>query len=258
MKKMLFTMVLFCTSVFTLLSCKKDKDENQNTAVLSLRLTDGPAPYEHVYIDIQQVMVTMEGSAAISIIPIRPGIYDLLQFRNGADTLLAEARVPAGKVSQIRLILGENNAVVVNGTSYPMSTPSAQESGLKLNLKETLAPNGSYVFWIDFDAGKSIVQTGNGGYKLKPVIRAYSALTDGRLKGYIAPLNAMATVYAINNGDTLSAIPAPNGFFMFTGMPAGIYTIWIEPGIPVLQPAMINNVKIEYGVETDLGTILLP
>lgn len=259
MKKLFLPVVLLCAAIFSFQSCKKDDDNpnNSGTAKVSMRLTDGPANYDHVYIDIQQVVVTMEGSAAVTVVPIRPGIYDLLDFSNGADTLLAEANVPAGKVSQIRLVLGENNSVVVDGTSYPMSTPSAQESGLKLNLKETLEAGGSYTFWLDFDAGKSIVQTGNGGYKLKPVIRAYSALTNGQIKGYVLPLNAMATVYAIQGTDTLSAIPGPNGFFMFGGMAEGTYTIWIEPGILGLQAYTATNVQVSYGVVTDLGTITL-
>jgi hypothetical protein len=260
MKKILLPVVLLCASIFSLQSCKKDKDDttnNNGTAKVSMRLTDGPAAYDHVYIDIQQVVVTMEGSAAVTVVPIRPGIYDLLDFSNGVDTLLAEATVPAGKVSQIRLVLGSNNSVVVDGTSYPMSTPSAQESGLKLNLKETLVANGVYTFWLDFDAGKSIVQTGNGAYKLKPVIRAYSELTNGKIKGYILPLNAMATVYAIQGTDTLSAIPDANGYFMFGGMAEGSYTIWVEPGILGLQAYTMTSVQVSYGVYTDLGIITL-
>lgn len=261
MKMRILPFVLLIASVVSLHSCKKDNNNNNNnadgTARVSMRLTDGPAEYDHVYIDIQQVVVTMEGSSAVTVAPIRPGIYDILDFANGVDTLLMEATVPVGKVSQIRLVLGNNNTVVIDGTSYPLGTPSAQESGLKLNLKETLVANGAYTFWLDFDAGKSIVQTGNGAYKLKPVIRAYSALTNGRIKGYVMPLNAMATVYAINGIDTLSAIPDVNGFFMFSGLTEANYTILVEPGILGLQAYTQTNVAVTYGTEVNLNTITL-
>lgn len=261
MKKILLLPVLLCAAIFTMQSCKKDKDNDVDTkggtATVSMRLTDAPGVYDHVYIDIQQVVITMEGSSAVTVAPIRPGIYDILQFSNGIDTLLMETTVPTGKVSQIRLVLGPNNSVVVDGTTHAMSTPSAQESGLKLNLKETLVAGGVYTFWLEFDASKSIVQTGNGGYKLKPVIRAYSALTDGRIKGYVMPLNAFATVYAINGTDTLSAIPDATGFFMFGGMTEATYTIWVQPGILGLQPYTTGNVQVTYGAETNLGTITL-
>ncbi len=244
-------------------SCKKSDNNNgttnsNGTAQVSMHLTDGPAIYDHIYLDVQQVEVTMNGSAAVTLTPVRQGIYDILQFRNGLDTLLARAAVPAGTVAQIRLILGSNNSIVVNGTSYPLNTPSAQESGLKLNLNQTFTAGGSYDIWLDFDAAKSIVQTGNGSYKLKPVVRAYSAVTNGRIKGYVLPLTAMATVYAIQGTDTMAAIPnTADGYFMFSGLADGTYTIMVDPGVSTLKIYTKTNVAVSYGVVTDLGTITL-
>jgi len=244
-------------------SCKKSDNNNgtnnsNGTAQVSMHLTDGPGVYDHIYLDVQQIEVTMNGSAAVTLTPVRQGIYDILQFRNGLDTLLARAAVPAGTVAQIRLILGSNNSIVVNGTSYPLNTPSAQESGLKLNLNQTFTAGGSYDIWLDFDAAKSIVQTGNGSYKLKPVVRAYSALTNGRIKGYVLPLTAMATVYAIQGTDTMAAIPnTADGYFMFSGLADGTYTIMVDPGVSTLQIYTKTNVAVSYGVITDLGTITL-
>ncbi|MCB0699362.1 MAG: DUF4382 domain-containing protein [Chitinophagales bacterium] len=172
------TIAVIATS-FLFTACKKE-ETNTNvqptaTAKVNFHLTDAPADYDAVYIDIQQVEVTMEGSAAVTLTPVRPGVYNLLDFRNGLDTLLLRADLPAGKISQMRLILGKNNSVVVNGQTHAMTTPSGQQSGLKLNLKEEFKAGGSYDVWIDFDAGSSIVVTGNGKYMLKPVIRAFSA-----------------------------------------------------------------------------------
>ena len=256
-------MITACLALLTMFSsCNSDKDNSTPTtgsqkAKVSMHLTDDPANYDAVYIDIQQVEVTMEGSAAVILTPIRPGVYNLLNFRNGLDTLLVRADIPAGKVSQIRLILGTNNSVVVDGISHPLNTPSAQESGLKLNLKETFVANGSYDLWIDFDAGKSIVETGNGKFNLKPVIRAYMQSTDGRIKGYVLPGVALATVYATNGVDTYAAIPASDGFFVFTGLPEGTYTVTLDASIVAYVDVTVNNVQVTYGSTTDLGTIIL-
>ena len=212
-------------------------------------LKDAPSNYDAVYIDIRSVEVTMEGSSAFTITPTRPGIYNILNFKNGLDTLLVKSDIPSGKISQIRLLLGSNNSVVVSGVSYPVDAPSTQESGLKLNLDATLVANQAHDFWLDFDAGKSIVVTGNNTYKLKPVIRAYSALTDGRIKGYVLPAAALTTVYAVNGTDTFSTIPDNSGYYAFTGLPAGNYSVILD--------ASVNNVNVTYGASLDLDTTVL-
>jgi hypothetical protein len=259
---LLITALLLATGLY---SCKKDdttnnpnNPNNTNTAKVSMHLTDGPADYDAVYIDIQSVEFTVSGSNAVTLLPIRAGVYDLLHFRNGLDTLLMTATVPAGTVSQIRLLLGPNNSVVVDGVPHDLGTPSAQESGLKLNLKETLVAGGSYDMWIDFDAGKSILQTGNGKYKLKPVIRAYSAATNGRIKGYALPFASFTTVYAINGVDTFAAIPSTiDGFYMLSGLPAANYTVWFDAGAVPYIDTTYYNVPVTFGLETNLGTTIL-
>lgn len=88
MKKGILTWALIAITATGITSCSKSDDTNNNTttgtAKVNMRLTDDPASYEHVYIDIKQVEVTMQGSSAVTLAPIRPGIYDLLKFRNGA------------------------------------------------------------------------------------------------------------------------------------------------------------------------------
>jgi hypothetical protein len=248
------TALLLTTALF-FSNCNKSDDSggSSGNAQVAVRLTDAPAAYEALWLDIQQVQIISEAGATTTLTPARPGLYNLLALRNGIDTLLTTAAVPSGTVSQIRLILGPNNSIVVSGTSYALNTPSAQESGLKLNLHETLVAGGSYTFWLDFDAGKSILQTGNGQYKLKPVIRAYTALTDGRISGYVLPLASLTTVYAINGTDTFSAIPASNGYFQIGGLPSGNYQVLYDAGVATYSDVTVNNVQVSYGATTDLG-----
>lgn len=241
-------------------ACNKKADpttSNTKNASVNFHLTDGPANYDAVYIDIQQVEVTMEGRAAVTLAPIRPGVYNLLDFRNGVDTLLMRTELPAGKISQVRLILGSNNSVVVDGQVHALNTPSAQESGLKLNLKQEFLEGGSYDVWIDFDAGKSIHETGNGKFQLKPVIRAYSSITDGRIKGYVKPANADVTVYATNGVETYSAIPAEDGFYMFTGLTEGSYDVTYDAAVVLFLDVTVKNVVVGYGQTINLGTTVL-
>jgi hypothetical protein len=254
-RKLLFVGIIVLM-VAGLFACKKN--EGKNSAHLTMHLTDGPASYEAVNIDIQQIGLTMSGSSEIMLTPYRTGVYNILDFKNGLDTLLARIDIPAGTVQQIRLVLGTNNSVRTGGVTYPLNTPSAQESGVKLNLHQTFAANGSYDIWIDFDAAKSIVQTGGGAYKLKPVVRAYSALTNGKIQGYVLPVAAMSTVYAINGTDTSAAIPAStDGYFVISGLPEGSYNLVVSPSVsPYLSYS--STVSVSFGVITNVGTITLP
>jgi len=259
MKKLFVTLAGFALlSAVFLLSCKKDEDD-RGTAQVNIHLTDGPGNYDAVYIDVRSVEINSDAGGWVTVPAIVPGVYNLLDFRNGMDTLLCQAVLPAGKISQMRLILGDNNSVVVDGTSYPLSTPSAQQSGLKFNIHQDLAVNGSYNIWIDFDAGKSIVAQGNGGYSLKPVVRAYTELTDGRIKGIVLPPAALATVYVTNGADTFSAIPDALGAFMFCGLPEGNYTLWFdaEDNTGYADFTLPAPVTVSFGVVTEVGTTTL-
>ncbi len=155
--------------VAAFIGCGKTENEYSQ---LSIFLTDAPAAYDSVLIDVKSVEVHTNNGGWISL-PTNQGIYDLLQLRNNVDTLLVPVQqIPAGKVSQVRLILGSGNRIVDGGNSYPLVIPSGEESGLKLNIHRTLQPNTSYILLLDFDAAQSVHQTGNGQYKLKPVIKA--------------------------------------------------------------------------------------
>jgi len=254
--------LLLSTSLVVIFSSCSKSDDDANTATgkatVNVHMTDGPADYDAIYLDVQSVELTMEGTNPVVLTPIRPGLYDILRFRNGLDTLLMRAEVPAGKVGQIRLVLGNNNSIVVDGQSYPLSTPSGQTSGVKLNLNQTFAANGAYDIWIDFDAAKSILQTGNGSYKLKPVVRAYATETNGRIRGYLLPAGSTGVVYAIQGVDTFTAIPDPvDGYFRISGLPAGNYNIWVDADGILYQDVTIPNVQVNYATETNLGNINL-
>jgi hypothetical protein len=249
--------LLFSVAVFLPACSKDDNQDEKMTGKVTFRMTDGPGDYDAVLLDIQQVEVNVDGQWTTMAV-LNPGIYNILEFKNGMDTLLGTTFLPVGKISQIRLILGANNSVVIDGNSYALQTPSAQESGAKLNLHTTLEANASYNFWIDFDAAKSIVKTGSDKYILKPVIRAYSDLTNGKIEGFVLPLSANAVVYATSGTDIFSAIPNADGRFVISGLPEGTYSLTIDADdstgyIDITLP----NVSVSFGVITQVPTITL-
>lgn len=261
MKKMIsyvFAAALLATTLLTACNKNTDAPMNKRSAKLTLRLADAPAQYQAVYVDIQKVEVNIDDLGWYAIIPAHSTIFNLMDFRNGIDALLCEADIPAGHMSQIRVVLGSQNSVVIKDASYPLSTPSAMQSGLKLKVSQQLNADSSYTVWLDFDAQKSIVENGKNDYSLKPVIRTYNQLTDGRIKGYLLPLSTYSSVEAILGADTFRTIPAKDGRYMLCGLPEGNYTVRFEGAVgSTLSTSIVTNVAVKYGLIKDLGTITL-
>ncbi len=232
--------------------------EDNQTAKLEVRLTDAPGDYEEVNIDIQSVEInSSDGNSGWTTLDVESGVYNILELTNGLDTLLATAELPAGRISQIRLILGNENSVKVNGETKPLSTPSAQQSGLKLNLNATLTEGITYTITLDFDAARSIVVKGNGTYSLKPVIRAIETSTSGAIKGTVTPLEAAPAVFAILGTDTVAtAYTDDAGKFILRSLPAGSYTVSFDPKTGYI-PQQKESVSVTLGNVTDLGSVTI-
>jgi Domain of unknown function (DUF4382)/Carboxypeptidase regulatory-like domain len=232
-------------------SCKKTTTSGYSN--YSVKMTDAPGNYSAVNIDLQSVVVT-DGNGADVTLNTSARIYNLLNFANGVDTLIATGNLQVGSVEQVRLVLGPNNSVVLNGVTYPLSTPSAQQSGLKLQVHQGLVGGVSYILLLDFDANQSIVQTGNGSFQLKPVIRTIETAISGSIKGSVSPIGAGITITASANGNSYSTVTMANGQFLLQGLPSGVYTITITPPAPA-SPIVVSNITVNIGAATDMGVI---
>lgn len=152
--------------------CNKKSEEGFSS--LTVKMIDAPGDFQQVNVEVLQVKVNHSTTGWVDL-PTVAGVYDLLTLQNDVSaTLVNVGSLPAGKINQLRLILGSNNTVMVDSIVYPLSTPSAQMSGLKINLNHQFFPNQLYELVLDFEAETSIVKQGNGEYSLKPVIKITS------------------------------------------------------------------------------------
>ncbi|EHP40291.1 hypothetical protein OR16_26958 [Cupriavidus basilensis OR16] len=128
--------------------------------------------------------------------------------------------MPAGTYQQIRLVLVPNSAgslansvVPTGGAEQALDTPSAVQSGIKINRPFTVAANTLTDLVLDFDACKSVVARGNGTFSLKPVVSALPSVVSGAVTGVLAGAPG-AQVYAERNGVVVKATVADaNGNF---------------------------------------------
>ena len=169
-KILIFSVACIALVICVLNSCKKDSPATANNGSIAVRLIDSPGNYQHVYVDIQKVSVHMSGGSWIDL-PTHSGVYDLLVLQNGIDTSLVNTiQLPAGNITQMRLILGTNNTLMNNNVVYNLTVPSGSESGIKLVGNITVVPNQTLIVRLDFNANASVVLSGTT-YQLKPVIQ---------------------------------------------------------------------------------------
>ena len=243
-------------------ACNSDND-NGGTAKMQVHLTDSPGDYDEVNVDIKSVQIHKDDdddeSEWMTLDQINPGVYNLLDFANGKEALLASSTLPAGKVSQIRLILGNNNTLKLkDGTVVNLKTPSGQSSGIKLKINAELESDVTYVVLLDFDAAKSIVPRGNGQYNLKPVVRTLTQAVAGGIKGKVTPASYEPGIYVISAAnDTIGGFANDRGEFLIKGVPAGNYTVKFYTAGDAHNKTL-QNVSVSQSEIKDLGSVVLP
>lgn len=231
------------------------------TGQVIMNLIDAPGDYDAVNIEFLSVEAHIaygDSESEWMTLSTDSAMYNLLDYANGNSVVMANTLLPAGHYTQVRLMLGSGSNVVVDGQSYPLSIPSGEQSGLKFNHPFDLVEGAVYEATLDFDADKSIHVTGNGQYKMVPVVRLLVNSLSGSMRGVVSPLDARAkiTVEApsgtfVTYADTLS------GHFHFPVLPADTYDISITATAGTYTDMLLTGVLVESGEETNLGGIIL-
>lgn len=271
-----------------------------STGTLKLAITDKPSDnYAAVVVSVKEIRVVPAGKEnaadndpglplVASFAPAK--VIDVMQL-NFVQMALGEAVLPAGSYSQIRLILEPNpngqgqplaNYLVLKtdlAARIPLTTPSAQQSGLKVLGPIEINPGVINAVMIDFDPNTAVVARSNGDYNLKPtgirLVRMSEMLTQyGSISGLVSSTFkdwSSATVSvkrrgAINDLDpiaagrifssyTSGAWQSPFAAFVPPNSPTISYKTFITAnGFRLYSSAAVNVLRNQT---TDLGTIPL-
>ena len=251
--------------------------------------------FAHVYVTVTDVEVSTNGDAASndsSFVDLTPALkagapkqIDLLGQANNncfLASLGSTTELPAGNYQQIRIMLAPDSAagsvtqnacgsyancvILRDGTTHDLDLSSEAKNGLKIPSGQI--ENGKFVVGtgqtedldIDFNTCSSIIQEGNGTYRLKPVLHAGEvSTTSTSINGTIInsqtskPIVGGTVVVAVEQTDAsgvdrvlMTTIADPvTGGFVFCPLPTGSYDI---------VAIAVDGAGIAYsaGVETGL------
>ena len=268
-------LLLIPIAIGLLAGCSSNHASGPGFGTMSVRMTDAPGDFEHVYLVVDQVSAHLAGSGdegttfvqadtdtVVSeggwiVLEDTPATYDLLALQNGVFTTIGLGKVPAGRYTQIRLKLGSGSTVVVDGAEHALTVPSGLQTGLKLVGNFDVPANGLLDVALDFDAARSVHQNGRGTYILRPTVKVLPFSTAGGITGLVAPAGTETSVYALQAGDTLgTASAAADGRFTLGVLAPGAYDVAFHPAAG-FRDTTLAGVAVAPGATTDVGTVQL-
>lgn len=250
--------------------------EDGGQGTLQVSLTDAPScGYDKVNVTVSKVRVHQSADAGANeagwheIVLAQPKKINLLDLTNGVLENLGEVTLPAGRYTQMRLVLDSasstgNSVVLTGGTEeVALATPSGMQSGIKLNHPFDVAAGAQVRLTLDFDACKSIVTKGNGGYALKPVIGVIPMATTGRIIGFVTPdgdaAKPNAVVSAQQDGVVVkSTVADDNGRFDLYPLPASSTGYVVVITADGQTTTAITGVPVTAGAATQLSAETAP
>ena len=269
--KSIFGTVITMIALMLMVNCDNADNSKSETARIQLKLVDEPGDYEQVNIEIIDIQYrsTEEDESWQSFTPESgyPLNVDITELIAGNSLLLTDEVVPVGLLKQVRLVLSDNNTLKIEGEDdlIPLDTPSAQQSGLKLNLDKELEAGFVYSFILDWNVQKSIVKAGNSGkYILKPVIKVNAEVNSGSISGKVVEIiedietpiaNQLIEVYTTEGDLVKDTLTNENGDFVIQGLEAGGYIIKIMKESYIAYESL--EVNVEVGNVESVGTIIL-
>ncbi len=273
-------------------ACNKNNSASSSSSIpqgqskMAVYITDGPINFYKVLIDIRQVAVLIDTantqnapdlsnqwndnfcgfgrgpndkSLIWDTLSITPGVYDLMQLRNGTDSLLGSGTYPSGKVIKIRITLGSDNTIFTDSsTSYPLEVfgfnPYFDVNVSRENVNGI--SNNDFELWLDFNLERSVFFW-SGTFYLKPYIVAFNKVKLSKIQGIVLPPGAAPLIEAISSSnDTLFAIPGWGGNYQFVGVAAGTYTLSIQ-GHNGYNDTTLTNIVVDSSSVTNVPNIVL-
>lgn len=185
------TLILIATFVAT--ACGSSPSSPSSSSSLTIMLKDSP------YSDAKALFVTFSDVSAHVANSTADGGWTTLPFAGGATSrtcdlkklvtaqdVLGTGTLAAGHYTQIRLMVSNaalyfDNASSGAACAPAITAPAGRNAAVtipsgevKLNREFDVTSSGATTILVDFDGDKSVNDTGNGTYRMTPVITVVS------------------------------------------------------------------------------------
>lgn len=242
---------------------------------IQVSLVDAPLAADEVNVDIKSVQVSKDDASWTTIKEFETPLHvNLLDYRTGGQSLmLADSPLNAGHYTMIRLML-TSAEVVVDGQSHEVDLRNVTQTGVKCNGEFDVQQDQKVALILDFNAGRSFVQTGNGRYMLHPVmtmspvniaseVTGKVAFKDGEGADLPVPTDLIVNIYAkghaASDAPLASTVVESDGTFRFGVVIRGQYDLEVLQGNDTDGFTSIYS-QSDITVtppSTDLGTITI-
>lgn len=266
-------LILLSLIFISLIGC--NNTETNNTSLLaptiSIKLVDESGDFEAVNVEVVDVMIKMDddGNDESGWISLNSNqkVINLLDLTGGVNEVLVDKfPIPTGTLKQIRLVLGDDNTIVIKNNFdedqiYDLKTPSGQQSGLKLKVDAVIEEGFTYDFVLDFNVDKSIIINGKSGHiSLRPVMRVTTEVSSGIIEGSVSPSDEPTKVSVTDTKGTpeteddevISAYTNYTGHFALWGVSTGTYEVVLTPvdSNSKYKATTVSNVEVVNGETT--------
>ena len=158
---------------FVTLACShSDGVMNGGNSQVRVMLTDAPSDLiASAKVTISRVYLVGDDDASVDLrlASDPPLTFELLDLRNGLQTLLADHAVPARHYGQLRMVVDAAEVTLVDGATFSDGTrtkalkvPSGMQSGIKVQLAEPITADAGEltIVTVDFDVADNFVLQG--------------------------------------------------------------------------------------------------
>ncbi len=207
-----------------------------------------------------------------------PRDFNLVELRNGrVDSLFSAKLLPAGRYTQVRVVVSAGHVVLTDGREFPLRVPSGDRSGIKLRCDFEVGDGEETVLLLDVDLSRAFKPIPGSGAKRPEDIREFKfapslAMTvtevaaSGSISGVVtdaegAPAAGVpVSVFAAPDESQADAgeaaepvaqtVTEADGTYAVLGLSVGVYSVQFGDGTAV------ENVEVAAGEDVVVNAVV--